>query len=208
MKTYYLSAILFLLLLFSFDKSMAQAKSLTLYRDTTLPIPRPMSYCPANTDTEKLLFEDVKYHDFQDFQRLMQKGMDINLRESLNCDNLLTLSVIHNNTEVFNYLLERGADYNSYGKWGNAACEAALWGRTEFMKILLEKGVSPDSRTTYGSTLLHFAVSEAKYETIDLLIKYKARMDIRDADGDTVLEKARKRKLDRMVQMLLDAGAK
>jgi ankyrin repeat protein len=112
------------------------------------------------------------------------------------------------NDSIFNFLMAKGADYTAYDHWGNPACYAALYGRTAFLKVLLDKGVSPDSRTVYGATLLHFAIGNSNYDTVELLIKHKARMDIRDEDGNTVLERAKKSKDDKMIKMLEEAGAK
>lgn len=197
-----------LLLLVAFlvsNQSIAQTKSIPL-RDSTLP--KPLLYCPANSDTEKVLFDDIKYHNYDGFLRVFNKGISLDLREEKTCHSLLTLSIINMNDVVFNFLMSKGADYSSYDKWGNASCYCALYGRTEYLKILLEKGISPDTRTVFGATLLHFAVSEAKYETVRLLIKNKARMDIKDEDGNTVLDRAKKHKMDEMVKILEDAGAK
>lgn len=184
---------------------LAQAKY-SFLKDSSLP--KPILYCSFNTDSENLLFDAIKYHNYDDFLSLFNKIGSLELRESKSCTSLVSWAVIYMNDQVFNFLMSQGADYTSYDKWGNPACYCALYGRTEYLKILLEKGISPDTRTVYGNSLLDFATSEAKYETLKLLLKYKVRTDIKDEDGNTILDRAKKHKMDEVVKILEEAGAK
>ncbi|XP_013774070.1 myotrophin-like [Limulus polyphemus] len=70
-------------------------------------------------------------------------------------------------TEVVNYLLEKGADVNAKDKHGISALLAAIWeGHTSCVKLMLEKGANKSGTTPDGTSYLDAA---EKQEIKDLL---------------------------------------
>ncbi|XP_034935603.1 myotrophin [Chelonus insularis] len=54
--------------------------------------------------------------------------------------------------EVIRYLMEKGADANMVDKHGISVLLAAIWeGHTDCVKLLLEKGASPNGKTPDGT---------------------------------------------------------
>lgn len=93
---------------------------------------------------------------------------------------------------------------------------AAMLNRTDTVRYLLEKGVSPASRDHRDWTALHWAGYFGHAETVDLLLEHRAPLEARNEFGGTVLDQtlwatahegARPLHLE-VVRKLVDAGAK
>jgi ankyrin repeat protein len=66
---------------------------------------------------------------------------------------------------------------------------AAHLGRTAACSLLLDRGADPARAPLYGITPLHFAASEGRRETIELLVARGAPLDVRDRlHGGTPLD--------------------
>ena len=56
-------------------------------------------------------------------------------------------------------MLSNGANLDAkQGKGAYATHEACLWGQTEMLKFLLEKGLDPNLQNNGGFTAMHFAI--------------------------------------------------
>ena len=76
----------------------------------------------------------------------------------------------------------------------NTALHMAAWhSKSEIIDILLMNGVNVDKQDVNGYTALHFAAQhciQGKIFTISKLLQGKARIDIKNRDGDTPLDLA------------------
>lgn len=117
-------------------------------------------------------------------------------------DTPLTASVHYDKKEIFEYLISKGADPKGRDSWGTPSCVAALYGRDFLLKRLLELGVSPNEMTNRGSPLLSFAVSEARYSTAKILLESGADKNQINEDGDRPIDRARRQKDDKMIELL------
>lgn len=96
-------------------------------------------------------------------------------------------------SEIVTLLLERGADPNRLDQWmqANAGHKAAFWGRTDTMRILVQKGLNVNARGGYnGYTPLHDAIARGHVETAKILLSAGARKDIKGHDGKTAADLA------------------
>jgi hypothetical protein len=113
----------------------------------------------------------------------------------------------HGHWRLCQYLLEQGADVNrALPETGETPLHASLcktnrWRYTAIVRILLASGADPNRATlesaetgsymrdarTKGETPLHRAAAFGNEEDIRLLIERGARVDARDAHGDTPL---------------------
>jgi ankyrin repeat protein len=70
---------------------------------------------------------------------------------------------------------------------------AAQAGRTRACKALLDRGADPARGPIYGITPLHFAASMTRRDTVELLVRHGAPLDVRDSlHGGTPLDWARR----------------
>ncbi|KAM4054225.1 ankyrin repeat and death domain-containing protein 1B isoform 2-T2 [Anomaloglossus baeobatrachus] len=84
--------------------------------------------------------------------------------------------------------------------------QAAKRNDVEKMTLLKEKRVNINSRNVLDRTALHFAVAGKHYQAVSFLLNHKARVDVVDRHGLTVLHLAGWSADLTIVQMLIKAG--
>jgi ankyrin repeat protein len=84
---------------------------------------------------------------------------------------------------------------------------AALEGRTEAVKALLQKGADVNAKDDMGRTALMFAAINAHDETVKVLLEYGADVNTRANDGATPLMLAATCGATEIVRALLNQGA-
>jgi len=99
-------------------------------------------------------------------------------------------AIIEGSTEKVKKLLASGADINVIepASGSTPLMTAALLGRSEIAKILLDAGASIDSKNYDGSTALHTAAFFCRPEIVKLLLEKGADKNIRNNSGATALE--------------------
>ena len=89
---------------------------------------------------------------------LMERGADINAVDKHGCT-LLHSAASHGNEPVMSLLLEHGADVNTRNVFGFTPLLCAR--EASIVKLLVKRGGADINVVDkYGSTLLHFAVTE------------------------------------------------
>lgn len=81
----------------------------------------------------------------------------------------LSFSARHNKTEIFNYLLQNGADVNLACKGNTALMEAAKFDAPALAKLLLKKGADKNAKDAEGLTAKDYAVKYKRTEILKLL---------------------------------------
>jgi uncharacterized protein len=165
-------------------------------------IPRP---CKEKRDliSSDSIIEAVRNGDMEKLAYYVEKrNMPLSSCDSKGNYIPLTAAVHFNQIKIFEYLILKGADPKSRDDWGTAACQAALYGRDSLLNRLLEIGVDPNEKTNAGSPLLSFAVSEARYSTVQILLAHGADTRIKNEDGDLPIDRAKKHKDARMIELL------
>ena len=135
---------------------------------------------------------------------LIERGVDPNIRDDTG-KNPLFQAVEYNNqnrrTEAKNsvrMLLNGGADPNVHA-WDPNDIErcgmtpihqAAEFGLTELVRLLLDRGGDPNETDGVGSTLLHWAAQFGKTDLVNLLMKRGAVPDKKDNIGQTPIHRA------------------
>jgi uncharacterized protein len=89
-------------------------------------------------------------------------------------------------------LLEAGCDVNAQDEEGRTALiQATIYNNVEAVQILIEHGANVNTRDFFGgNAALHFAAKNYSIELLQLLLKNKAEIDIKDINGYTPLSKA------------------
>jgi uncharacterized protein len=89
-------------------------------------------------------------------------------------------------------LLEAGCDVNAQDEEGRTALiQATIYNNVEVVQILMEHGANVNTRDFFsGNAALHFAAKNYSLELLQLLLKNKAEIDIKDINGNTPLFQA------------------
>jgi len=85
---------------------------------------------------------------------------------------------------------------------------ASMQGRTEIIRLLVDKGANVNSQDAYGQTPLILAAWNGDAATIQLLLSYHADMNAHDQSVKTALMWARAEGHNTVVDVLKTAGAK
>ena len=143
---------------------------------------------------------------------LLDNGCNINKRDTQYGDNALNWAIRHSATEMVQFLLSRGSEYDfknipDEDTSLQIACHFDNAGSClEIVQLLLERGISIDSQNRQGETALHIAATGNKISLVEELLKAGSNVDATDQFGATALHVAALRGYTQIVQMLLDRG--
>ena len=103
--------------------------------------------------------------------------------------NALLYSAFRGNLEIFNKLMEIGADISLTNSSGLNVLHLASQGNfPNIIVFLIEKYfVDINSRDNQGNTALHWAVYKNSKQAVDYLIYYNIDINLKDNDGETAL---------------------
>jgi ankyrin repeat protein len=107
----------------------------------------------------------------------------------------LALSIVEGSEEMFQALLEAGADVDSRSNRGSTPLHiAAQEHQVAMARALIQSGATVDAVDSYGRTPLHIAVlsSKGRCEMIHLLLDSSADPDLPNPSGVTPLKLAEK----------------
>jgi ankyrin repeat protein len=151
--------------------------------------------------------------------KLIADHSDINLRDNLG-QSPIHLALLKQKEEIFDYLLEKGADVNIGGAKGNLKNQTVLYlavtrNREDLVQKLLEKGADPNIADSDGSLPLAEACIGASVNPniVQMLIDKGANVNLAEVNGMTPLmyiaenTKAPLAVRQSVVEILLKAGA-
>ena len=163
--------------------------------------------CPhdrQDQDGVPLLRWCAYYGDVSAIRFLLSQGAELS---SLGDNFSLNTACFHGHWRLCRFLLESGADVNAADRQNgetplhSALCTTDRVAHDRVLKVLLSHGANPNAAArngaetggfmrdarTRGETPLHRAAAFGKEETIQLLLEHGARVDARDANGDSPL---------------------
>ena len=95
------------------------------------------------------------------------------------------------NIQIVDELLALGVDLNIKNVDGNSALWNACFGNSyECFESLVRAGIDIDSQNVNDVTSLMYCASAGKDDFIELLLKYKARTDLKSLDGFKAIDLA------------------
>ena len=113
---------------------------------------------------------------------LLDAGADINIRD-IDGNPVLVSSIVNAQYKVAEHLVQKGASINVKGPRWAAIHLAALYGRTDFCKFLLDFGASVDQLGEDSYTALMLACQDEHVETVRLLLEYGADPNRKNKEG-------------------------
>ncbi|KAG7152024.1 Ankyrin-3 like protein [Verticillium longisporum] len=112
----------------------------------------------------------------------------------------------HNNSELFELLLDHGADMNAIQADGITALHTVVQlNYLDLAQSLLRRGVNVDGGKVHKA--IHYAVMEGRMEMVKLLLDSGVGIESTDESGNTALSWAAKIGNMDLIRLLLDRGA-
>jgi serine/threonine-protein phosphatase 6 regulatory ankyrin repeat subunit B len=143
---------------------------------------------------------------------LLVRGARVDGRPGTTFSPLMFAASNNKNLEAARLLIEKGANVNfDSGDGYTALTLTYLRDADKIARLLLEHGANVNARYKLtGDTALLHAVKEGESgeeKVIDVLLEFKANVNIRDNDGHTALYYAKRAGKEALVQKLLQHGA-
>jgi ankyrin repeat protein len=140
-----------------------------------------------------ILCEAIK-SDFTELVKLLieEKDFNVNTKDGLGRTAIMEAARNHNNIELVNLLIQRGASINAVDNDGNTALtESVHHNNVEIFKLLLQNGADLKSCgiEVQGRMLRDAALNSNRF-LLDWLIKNNVDINATDNDGQTALTKA------------------
>lgn len=163
-------------------------------------------------DKDKLnknLLTEARKGNLSEVKDLLSKGADINAKGIVGWTPLMNATIADNGKEVFDFLIENGADLKAVNNNGGTFLHtAALKGSIYAIETALNAGIDINFQNTEGSTALILAAIANKKEFVEALLNNNADINIQNKKGNTALILAASNsKAESIVEILINAGA-
>ena len=137
----------------------------------------------------------------------LDRGLDVNSRTSLRQIPLLTYAARHSRKEIFDILIDRGADVNAVCNSDDTPLnQAASWGGPDMIRQLIGRGARLDVRDTEGQTPLHISAGAGKVKNTRILLELGADSRVRDNNGKTPRALAIEKKREELIELFAEKG--
>lgn len=155
-------------------------------------------------DPNKALLTSVRKNNLENVKKALAYGADINARGQEG-ETAIWEALAKKNIQIFEYLVENGADINLKVEGVTPIFVAILYGGPEDVEYLIKKGADVNIRGEGGNTALIWAASRGDNKIVKLLIDNGADINAKDNKGQTALSLAKYKKTR---EILTQAGAK
>jgi ankyrin repeat protein len=174
-----------------------------------------LSSCLASEKTtfEKLCLA-IKTKNNEKIKIAINNGFNVNFQDKYGFT-LLMEATRSGNREIFNLLLSKGANifakttlwHNEEGLNNSVILIAAKYNKLDFLKTLVSKGVSIETRGYARETLLMHAVEYGHFQIVKYLISKGAKVNETAVEGRTALLRAAENGSAQIVKLLIRHGA-
>ncbi|XP_030900533.1 ankyrin repeat domain-containing protein 22 isoform X3 [Melopsittacus undulatus] len=146
-------------------------------------------------------------NDFSEVQFLLERDSNcLNIQDSFSGDTPLICACKQGNNRIVSYLLKRNADVNLRNKKDRTCLHYAVRKRFTFLDYVLIIILMPVMLIGYllmsGSTALHYACKMNNQAVIPLLLQAHADTSLKNQDGETPLDIARRLQFHNIESML------
>ncbi len=150
------------------------------------------------------------FNQFGALKLLVEHKADVNRPGAYKRTPLIYAASSAASAEMVRFLIDHGADIHAK----NAAGENALfelitqkWDDPEVARVLLDSGISPNSKCKQYDTVLHWAAFCGRTKIAELLVKRGADMEAEAPHGNTPILKAMSQNKMETVKLLFTLGA-
>jgi ankyrin repeat protein len=155
-----------------------------------------------NNGHQSPLHEAVVFNKVEMSKLLVSEGANVNTKDE-DRKSPLHAAIINENLELVKYLAANGADVNAKDKFDRTPLhQAAYEGNLDVVKHLILKGSEIDEKgafylhlgkmeLTLNCTPLHIAAKNGHFEVVKYLLYQGADVNLKNNDGDTVLDLAK-----------------
>lgn len=130
-------------------------------------------------------------------QCLLKKGADCTISSSDDQETVLHVAAFYGHTSILQDLLKdpkikKLKLIHAKDSDGKTPLHKAVWGAPKpgVVQLLLDQGSDPNEKNKYDYTPLHWACRNGHVESLDLLVKKGAKLDVVNANNDTPLDLA------------------
>ena len=143
----------------------------------------------------------------ENFFLLLEKGANPNSKNGN--DSVLQASCQNGMTDYVEALIQKGAEINVVGTWGNSPLtEAARKDqREDIMTLLLKAGADPNHKDNWGMTALLRSAERGSVASVKIMFENKANMNHQSNTGLTALIVAARAAHQAVVEYLLEQAA-
>jgi serine/threonine-protein phosphatase 6 regulatory ankyrin repeat subunit B len=92
--------------------------------------------------------------------------------------------------KIVKLLIDHGAELNPEGNKNSTALIAAMHKRPDILELLLKNGADPNKHNKELKYPIHYAVQNKDLQSVRLLKKYEAVLEVKDKAGKTALDYA------------------
>lgn len=158
------------------------------------------------------LLRSVYSRDLKEVKELLKEGHDVNEANDYG-NSPLMVAAFTGNFNLFQLLLEHKASLSGevkkgYKKGMNLFQLSVHGANKDLVKFLLAKGFNPDDLNKINkNSALHVAARDCDTKMVDYLIKKKAKIHLKNEEGQTPLHLAAKRRCFGTIVSLIESGA-
>lgn len=150
---------------------------------------------------ERNFFDAIEKGDQKKIEQYLKNGININTVTENNLT-ALHLAIGHGNTEMMQFLLDKGADVDfSYANGFYPLEYAVICRQKKALMYLLEQTCSLET------SALHYAAALGEIDLLELLLKAGVEVNRRDQIGRTALHEAANRNCLNVMCLLIQSGA-
>jgi ankyrin repeat protein len=189
---------------FGYNKNIKLAKLLINYGANIKAV---------NENNESVLFRAISsYENASDnikiVRLLLDRGVDIDTQSTVDGSFPLLNAIDNGNIEIVRMLINKDAVINKRGKqgaildWATPLIMAISKDDKEIVNLLLGNGADPNFANWKEETALHYAIADNKYDMVKLLLEKGGSINRKDKMGDTPLDIAKKRKYEKILELI------